>query len=132
MYCWTVTGERQSQRFKLAYVNAILSQEVGWFDEQGASEMSTRVAELCGKVQDGLGRKASDIMQNLAQVWNESLSRFRFVFIICFLPLSDVVHLRLHRCVLPVLASQSSAHCNHPVHRLRWRSTHQCSHFCCQ
>ena len=49
-------------------MQAILSQEVGWFDIQGAGEMGTRVADLIGRVQDGLGRKAADLIQNLAQV----------------------------------------------------------------
>jgi ATP-binding cassette subfamily B (MDR/TAP) protein 1 len=28
VYCWSVAGENQSQRFRMKYVNAILSQEV--------------------------------------------------------------------------------------------------------
>jgi ATP-binding cassette subfamily B (MDR/TAP) protein 1 len=28
VYCWSVAGERQSQKFRMKYVNAILSQEV--------------------------------------------------------------------------------------------------------
>jgi ABC-type multidrug transport system fused ATPase/permease subunit len=30
--------------------------------------LSTKVAELCGKVQDGLGRKAGDLFQYITQV----------------------------------------------------------------
>lgn len=52
----------------MRYVRAILSQEVGWFDACGASELSTNVAELTGKIQDGLGRKMGDMCQYLAQV----------------------------------------------------------------
>lgn len=47
---WSLTGERQSQQFRIKFVKAILSQEVGWFDTCGASELSTKVAELTGKV----------------------------------------------------------------------------------
>eukprot|EP00604_Paraphysomonas_vestita_P002962 CAMPEP_0174820940 /NCGR_PEP_ID=MMETSP1107-20130205/5094_1 /TAXON_ID=36770 /ORGANISM="Paraphysomonas vestita, Strain GFlagA" /LENGTH=1282 /DNA_ID=CAMNT_0016037263 /DNA_START=383 /DNA_END=4231 /DNA_ORIENTATION=+ len=50
-----------------AYVKSLLSQEIGWFDINGAAEQSTKVADLCGKVQDGLGRKAADFIQNTAQ-----------------------------------------------------------------
>ena len=49
-------------------MNAILSQEIGWFDTCGAGELSTRVAELCGKIQDGLGRKVGDSIQYIAQI----------------------------------------------------------------
>ena len=50
VYCWTTTGEKQSQKFREQYVTAILSQEIGWFDVCGAGELSTKVAELSGKV----------------------------------------------------------------------------------
>ena len=46
--CWSYTGERQTQRLREKYVKAILSQEIGWFDDVGASELSTRVADLAG------------------------------------------------------------------------------------
>lgn len=68
VYCWTYTGERQAQKFREKYVNAILSQEIGWFDTCGAAELSTRVAELTGKIQDGLGRKVGDSLQYVTQV----------------------------------------------------------------
>eukprot|EP01031_Cornospumella_fuschlensis_P050362 gene50362-61615_t len=35
VYCWSATGERQTQRFRERYVNALLSQEIGWFDTVG-------------------------------------------------------------------------------------------------
>lgn len=35
----------------MKYVRAILSQEVGWFDTCGAAQLSTRVADLTGKVE---------------------------------------------------------------------------------
>lgn len=66
--CWSYTGERQTQRLREQYVQAILKQEIGWFDEEGAGELSTRVAELAGKVQDGIGRKVGDFCQYFAQV----------------------------------------------------------------
>jgi ATP-binding cassette subfamily B (MDR/TAP) protein 1 len=68
VYCWAYTGERQTQRFREKYVNAILSQEIGWFDTCGAGELATRVAELCGKIQDGMGRKIGDSVQYITQI----------------------------------------------------------------
>ena len=53
VYFWSAAGERQCQRFREKYVKSILSQEIGWFDTCGASELSTRVADLTGKVQVG-------------------------------------------------------------------------------
>ena len=53
----TITGERNAQRLRAKYVKAILAQEVGWFDTVGAAELSTKVADNCGKLQDGMGVK---------------------------------------------------------------------------
>ncbi len=50
VYCWSTFGERQTQKMREAYVGSLLSQEVGWFDINGAAEQSTKVADLCGKV----------------------------------------------------------------------------------
>jgi ATP-binding cassette, subfamily B (MDR/TAP), member 1 len=50
VYCWSTFGERQTQRMREAYVKSLLSQEIGWFDLNGAAEQSTKVADLCGKV----------------------------------------------------------------------------------
>ena len=68
VYFWSAAGERQTQRFREKYVRSILSQEIGWFDTCGASELSTKVADLTGKVQDGLGRKFADLIQYFTQL----------------------------------------------------------------
>jgi ATP-binding cassette subfamily B (MDR/TAP) protein 1 len=68
IYCWTRAGERQAQKFREQYVNAILAQEVGWFDTCGAGELSTKVTELCGKIQYGMGCKLGDSVQLTAQI----------------------------------------------------------------
>jgi ABC-type multidrug transport system fused ATPase/permease subunit len=50
VFCWSTFGERQTQKMREAYVRSLLSQEIGWFDLNGAAEQSTKVADLCGKV----------------------------------------------------------------------------------
>eukprot|EP00981_Chlorochromonas_danica_P015549 scaffold13154_cov163-Ochromonas_danica.AAC.2 len=42
--------------------------EVGWFDQCGAHELSTKVANLTGKAQDGMTRKVGDFIQYAAQI----------------------------------------------------------------
>lgn len=74
--CWTMAGERQVQKMRIKYVRSILSQEVGWFDTCGASELSTRASDLIGRVQDGITRRAGDLIQFIAQ--------FIFAFIAAF------------------------------------------------
>jgi hypothetical protein len=52
VYCWNATGERQTQKFREKYVNSILSQEIGWFDDCGINALAPRVAELIGRVRN--------------------------------------------------------------------------------
>jgi ABC-type multidrug transport system fused ATPase/permease subunit len=68
IYCWTYFGERLTQKFREKYVSAVLAQEIGWFDARGAKELPTRVTELCGKIQDGMGRKLGDAIQFVGQI----------------------------------------------------------------
>jgi len=65
--CWSAAGEHQAQKWREKYVRSILSQEIGWFDVIGASELSTKVAEYTGKIQDGMTRKVADLIQYAAQ-----------------------------------------------------------------
>lgn len=65
--CWTATGERQTQKLREKYVKAILKQEIGWFDSSNPSQLSSKLADTTGKLQDGLGRKVGDLMQYIAQ-----------------------------------------------------------------
>eukprot|EP01033_Poteriospumella_lacustris_P004228 gene4231-3014_t len=60
VYCWSATGERQTQKFRERYVHSVLSQEIG-------CELSTKLAEMIGKVQDGTGRKVGDLIQYVTQ-----------------------------------------------------------------
>jgi ATP-binding cassette subfamily B (MDR/TAP) protein 1 len=68
VYCWTAAGERQTQKFRARYVSAVLSQEMGWFDSCGAGELATRVSEYTAQVQDGMGRKIGELIQNGTQI----------------------------------------------------------------
>ena len=63
----TFVGERNAHRLRSKYVKAILSQEIGWFDTIGAAELSTKVADHCGKLQDGMGNKLGDLVQAIFQ-----------------------------------------------------------------
>ena len=47
-----------------AYVQCILKQDIGWFDEHPAGQLPTAVTANMAKVQDGLGRKIGDIVLN--------------------------------------------------------------------
>ena len=42
---WGITCERQVHRIRKQFFNAILRQEIGWFDTQQSGELTTRLAE---------------------------------------------------------------------------------------
>ncbi|RYH10021.1 hypothetical protein EON65_39765 [archaeon] len=50
VYFWTLTGERQTQKFRSKYVKSILSQEMAWFDQRNTTELSTEVSDVLYKV----------------------------------------------------------------------------------
>jgi ATP-binding cassette subfamily B (MDR/TAP) protein 1 len=89
--CWTMTGERQTQKYRETYVKAILSQEIGWFDECGANTLATQAADLSGKVEDGLGRQTGDMLQYIVQALSAYIIAFYLswrltLVLICILP----------------------------------------------
>lgn len=65
--CMTFVGERNAHRLREKYVKSILAQEVGWFDTVGAAELSTKVTDYCGKLQDGMGNKIGDLIMAVFQ-----------------------------------------------------------------
>jgi len=42
---WLITSYRQSYRIRVALLQAILRQEIGWFDTHDAGELGSRLAE---------------------------------------------------------------------------------------
>jgi ATP-binding cassette subfamily B (MDR/TAP) protein 1 len=75
---WSMAGERQTQKLRESYVRAILSQEIGYFDTCGAAALSTKVADLTGKVQDGITRKVADLIQFAATFISSFIIGFYF------------------------------------------------------
>lgn len=67
-----------------------MRQEIGWFDMGSASELSTKVSDLSGKVQDGVGRKLSDCIQYFFQIIGAFIVAFylswrlSLVLLVCF------------------------------------------------
>ncbi|KAG6586737.1 multidrug resistance protein ABC superfamily [Phytophthora cinnamomi] len=58
--CWTITASRQAKRIRSAYVSAIMTKEIGWFDVNEPMQLATRVAEATVTIQVGMSRKVGD------------------------------------------------------------------------
>ncbi|KAF7023326.1 hypothetical protein CFC21_035870 [Triticum aestivum] len=64
--CWTMTGERQSIRIRSLYLEAVLKQDVSFFDvEMTTGEAISRMSADTVMVQDALGEKVGKYAQLL-------------------------------------------------------------------
>ncbi|TYZ67009.1 hypothetical protein PybrP1_003840, partial [[Pythium] brassicae (nom. inval.)] len=61
--CWSITGSRQAKRIRSAYVSAIITKEIGWFDVNEPMQLATRVADSTVTIQEGMSRKVGDGLQ---------------------------------------------------------------------
>jgi hypothetical protein len=56
--CWTVAGERQSTRLRSLYLEAVLRQDIAFFDvEMTTAEAASRMSADTVLIQDALGEK---------------------------------------------------------------------------
>lgn len=60
-YCWSKTSERQVLRMRYKYLEAVLRQEVGFFDSQEAttSEVINSISKDTSLIQEVLSEKVS-------------------------------------------------------------------------
>eukprot|EP00457_Paulinella_chromatophora_P000433 gb/GEZN01000433.1/.p1 GENE.gb/GEZN01000433.1/~~gb/GEZN01000433.1/.p1 ORF type:complete len:1384 (+),score=244.98 gb/GEZN01000433.1/:399-4154(+) len=54
---WSVSGLRQSAKWRQFYLKAILRQDVAWYDTSNPSELSSRIAESTQAVSEGISSK---------------------------------------------------------------------------
>ena len=54
---WVITGERQAIELRKRYFKSLLSQEIAFFDSINPNEFSTKIAEECFNIQQGIGDK---------------------------------------------------------------------------
>lgn len=63
---WMISGERQAIRCRKEYMCALLRQEIGWFDEQHASELATKVSEESALLQKAIGEKVGTFIMTIS------------------------------------------------------------------
>ncbi|XP_062206599.1 ABC transporter B family member 4-like isoform X2 [Phragmites australis] len=62
--CWTMAGERQSARIRSLYLNAVLRQDIAFFDtELTTGQAVSRMSSDTLLLQDALGEKAGKLLQ---------------------------------------------------------------------
>ncbi|KAL6839861.1 hypothetical protein ACP4OV_029671 [Aristida adscensionis] len=62
--CWTIAGERQSARIRSLYLNAVLRQDIAFFDtELTTGQAISRMSSDTLLIQDALGEKAGKLIR---------------------------------------------------------------------
>jgi len=70
--CLNYTAERQVLKMRKAFFQAVLKQEVGWYDTNTTTDFASRMSEDLDKIQDGMGEKIGMFL------------RFFFTFVVAF------------------------------------------------
>lgn len=66
MSVWTYTGEVNAKRIRERYLQAVLRQEIAYFDDVGAGEVATRIQTDTHLVQQGISEKVPIVVSFLA------------------------------------------------------------------
>ncbi|KIK53745.1 hypothetical protein GYMLUDRAFT_925139 [Collybiopsis luxurians FD-317 M1] len=65
MYIWTYTGEINAKRIRESYLQAVLRQDIQFFDQVGAGEVATRIQTDTHLVQQGISEKVALVVSCL-------------------------------------------------------------------
>ncbi|XP_007447531.1 PREDICTED: multidrug resistance protein 3 [Lipotes vexillifer] len=63
---WTLAAGRQIKKIRQEFFHAILRQEIGWFDINDTTELSTRLTDDISKISEGIGDKVGMFFQAIA------------------------------------------------------------------
>ncbi|KAI0697870.1 P-loop containing nucleoside triphosphate hydrolase protein [Cytidiella melzeri] len=66
MYIWVYTGEVNARRVRERYLQAVLRQDIAFFDNVGAGEVATRIQTDTHLVQQGISEKVALVVQFLS------------------------------------------------------------------
>ncbi|KAL0069818.1 hypothetical protein AAF712_003088 [Marasmius tenuissimus] len=66
MYVWVYTGEVNAKRIRERYLQAVLRQDVAFFDNVGAGEVTTRIQTDTHLVQQGMSEKVAMVVNFLS------------------------------------------------------------------
>jgi ATP-binding cassette subfamily B (MDR/TAP) protein 1 len=72
----SISADRLAQKTKVQYLRSILRQEVAWFDQNNAQELSSRLSKDTSAIQRAIGEKAGFMAFSVAQ----SVAGFAFAF----------------------------------------------------
>ncbi|KAJ1967670.1 hypothetical protein H4R34_006366, partial [Dimargaris verticillata] len=65
IYCWSYSAERQTRRMRELYYEAILRQEIAWFDQVSTGDLTARISGDVNIIQDGIASKFARLVQDM-------------------------------------------------------------------
>ncbi|KAJ1968363.1 hypothetical protein H4R35_006451, partial [Dimargaris xerosporica] len=65
-YGWSMAAERQTRRMRERYYEAILRQEIAWFDTVATGDLTARISGDINVIQDGMSSKLANLIQSIS------------------------------------------------------------------
>ncbi|KAM0942672.1 putative Type 1 protein exporter [Dioscorea sansibarensis] len=92
-YCWTRTGERQASTIRIKYLQAVLRQDVEYFDLKGAStsEVINNISNDSLVIQDVISEKVPNFIMNLSMFLGNNGTGFFLMWRLALVALPTVL-----------------------------------------
>ncbi|XP_073301222.1 ABC transporter B family member 11-like isoform X2 [Primulina huaijiensis] len=105
--CWMITGERQAVRIRNLYLEAILRQDIGYFDkEANTGEIMDRMTNETILIQNAIGEKVGKFLQLSASFFGGFVIAFTKGWILALVLLSVIPFLVISAALMTVLISK--------------------------
>ncbi|XP_073054911.1 ABC transporter B family member 11-like isoform X2 [Primulina eburnea] len=105
--CWMITGERQAVRIRNLYLEAILRQDIGYFDkEANTGEIMDRMTNETVLIQNAIGEKVGKFLQLSASFFGGFVIAFTKGWILALVLLSVIPVLVISAASMTVLISK--------------------------
>ncbi|KAJ1973265.1 hypothetical protein H4R35_004208, partial [Dimargaris xerosporica] len=64
IFSFSLSAERQTRRMRELYYEAILRQEIAWFDQVSTGDLTSRISGDVNMIQDGMASKLAQVIQH--------------------------------------------------------------------
>ncbi|EEC73043.1 ABC transporter B family member 9 [Oryza sativa Japonica Group] len=105
--CWMVTGERQAARIRGLYLEAILRQDITFFDlETSTGEVTERMSSDTVLIQDAIGEKVGKFLQLLSTFLGGFIIAFARGWLLSLVMLSSIPPVALAAAAMSIAISK--------------------------
>ncbi|UJR22125.1 hypothetical protein I4U23_025189 [Adineta vaga] len=103
---WLLASERQVRRIRFSLFRNILRQEMGWFDERNAGELSNRLVDDLDRIKDGIGEKIPDFITLFSQMISSLILSFveGWKLSLVYMSLSPLIMITFHFTIKTIVS----------------------------